>query len=156
MALLRARELFMSRFRPMLAQHNVSEQQWRVLRVLNEERYLDASEVAKRAAILAPSLTRIIRALKAMQLIETGPFDKDGRRVLIAISPAGAQLIRDILPESLAIYAEFDERFGSEKLEQLLNLLDELIEVPPDDFTGSERPVKRGAKNKNQQAKPRR
>ena len=36
MALLRARELLMERFRPMLSAHGVTEQQWRVLRVLHE------------------------------------------------------------------------------------------------------------------------
>ena len=34
--LLRAREAVMKRFRPMLKAHGLSEQQWRVLRVLNE------------------------------------------------------------------------------------------------------------------------
>src|SRR5262245_55114576 len=62
-ALLRAREAVMARFRPILAAHDVTEQQWRVIRVLGEESPLDASEVAERACVLAPSLTRIIRAL---------------------------------------------------------------------------------------------
>ena len=34
--LLRAREALMMSFRPMLAKHNFTEQQWRVLRVLGE------------------------------------------------------------------------------------------------------------------------
>ena len=36
MQLLRAREAVMQRFRPMLHQHGVTEQQWRVIRVLVE------------------------------------------------------------------------------------------------------------------------
>ena len=61
-ALLRARETVMHRFRPLLASHDLTEQQWRVIRVLGETSPLDASDVAERACILAPSLTRIIVA----------------------------------------------------------------------------------------------
>ncbi len=53
--LLRAREAVMSHFRPILAAHDVTEQQWRVIRVLAEAGMLDASEVAEKAFILAPS-----------------------------------------------------------------------------------------------------
>ena len=45
-ALLRAREAVMSHFRPMLAKYDVTEQQWRVIRVLAEAGTLDASDVA--------------------------------------------------------------------------------------------------------------
>ena len=38
MALLRARETVMARFRPMLAENDINEQQWRVLRVLDQPR----------------------------------------------------------------------------------------------------------------------
>src|SRR5262245_61859399 len=62
--LLRAREAVMSHFRPILAAHDVTEQQWRVIRVLFEAGTLDASEVADKASILAPSLTRMIRSLE--------------------------------------------------------------------------------------------
>lgn len=126
-ALLRAREVIMSKVRPMLAQHDISEQQWRVLRALNEVRYLDASEVSKRASILAPSLTRIIKSLETRRLLRSGRYDKDARRVLLTITPAGEKLIHRILPESRAIYQEIDRRLGPEKVEQLLNLIEDLV-----------------------------
>ncbi|MGO7998126.1 hypothetical protein ACC734_37775, partial [Rhizobium ruizarguesonis] len=52
-ALLRAREAVMGHFRPMLALHDVTEQQWRVIRILAEAGTLDASEMSERAFILA-------------------------------------------------------------------------------------------------------
>ena len=48
-ALLRAREAVMGNFRPMLADFDVTEQQWRVMRVLSEAGRLDASDLAARA-----------------------------------------------------------------------------------------------------------
>lgn len=132
MALLKAREVVMSEFRPMLAEHDVSEQQWRVLRALNEVRFLDATQLADKASILAPSLTRIIKTLEARKLIQSGRFDRDARKVLISITPLGEQLIHDILPQSRAVYARIDETFGREKVEQLLNLLEQLIDSAAD------------------------
>ena len=68
-ALLRARETVMSHFRPILAAHDVTEQQWRVLRVLAESGTLDVTELADKASLLAPSLTWIIKTLDERGLI---------------------------------------------------------------------------------------
>ena len=127
MSLLRGREAVMSRFRPMLARHNVSEQQWRVLRVLAEAGPLDASDVCERASILAPSLTRIIKTLVERQFITVGKFKDDGRRVQLSIAPPGSALIEELQPERQAIYDEIEARFGPERIEQLLDLLEALI-----------------------------
>jgi homoprotocatechuate degradation regulator HpaR len=128
-SLLRAREAVMARFRPMLARHDVTEQQWRVLRVLGEGAPSDASELAERACILAPSLTRIIRALEEREMITREKHGDDGRRVRLAIAPKGLALIGEVAPESRAIYAELETRYGAEKVERLLGLLNELADL---------------------------
>lgn len=137
MSLLRAREAVMAHFRPMLARHDVTEQQWRVIRVLGEESPLDASEVAARASILAPSLTRIIKALEDRKFIIRGKFEDDGRRVLLAIAPIGMALIEEVQPERQAIYSAIKERFGDQKVEQLLDMLEILIssEIAPNQIS---------------------
>lgn len=128
MTLLRAREAVMVNFRPMLLRHDVTEQQWRVLRILGEERQLEASELAERASILPPSLTRIIRALEERQLIHRDKVEGDGRRVLLSIAPAGIALVKALAPERRAIYRDLERRLGAEDTERLLDLLEELIE----------------------------
>jgi hypothetical protein len=62
-ALLRAREKVMGPIRAMLADVGVTEQQWRVLRVLAERGTLDPTEIADRSCLLMPSLTRILQTL---------------------------------------------------------------------------------------------
>jgi homoprotocatechuate degradation regulator HpaR len=126
MALLRAREAVMEQFRPMLSRHDVTEQQWRVIRVVAEAGKLDASEVAARASILAPSLTRMIRTLETRKFIKRRKDVNDGRRVILEIAPAGAALIDRASPESLEVYNRLEAKFGKLKLEALLDLLDEL------------------------------
>lgn len=118
----------MARFRPMLARHDVTEQQWRVLRVLSESSPLDATEVADRASILAPSLTRIIKTLEDRGFLAKGKFADDGRRVQLSITPAGSGFIAEISPERRVIYQDIEDRFGPEELERLLDMLDALIE----------------------------
>lgn len=128
MALLRARESVMARFRPMLAAHAVTEQQWRVLRVLRESSPLDATEVADRASILAPSLTRIIKTLEDRALIERRKAENDGRRTMLSMTDRGVALLDEVAPEQRAIYDDLVESYGKERLETLLDLLEELVE----------------------------
>jgi homoprotocatechuate degradation regulator HpaR len=128
-SLLRAREAIMSHFRPMLEAYGVNEQQWRVIRVLAESGKLDASEVAERAHILAPSLTRMIRAMAERGLILKARDEGDGRRVMLEIAPAGMDLLRRVSPDSARIYAGLEARFGKERIEELIDLLDELSKL---------------------------
>jgi homoprotocatechuate degradation regulator HpaR len=125
-ALLRAREVVMERFRPMLAAHDITEQQWRVIRILGEQGIIDASEMAEKAFILAPSLTRIIRTLEERGLLHKHKDENDGRRVLLEITPAGLEIIYKVTPESRLIYKQLEARFGAEKIDALLDMLDEL------------------------------
>ncbi|ENQ95420.1 homoprotocatechuate degradation operon regulator, HpaR [Brucella melitensis UK19/04] len=128
-ALLRAREAVMSHFRPMLAQHDITEQQWRVIRILAETDIVDASEMAERAFILAPSLTRIIRSLEERGIITKTRDENDGRRVLLQITPAGLAIIKEVAPESRLIYQMIEERFSRERIDQLLDMLDDLAAI---------------------------
>lgn len=125
-ALLRAREAVMEQFRGMLLVHGLTEQQWRVIRILEERGSIDASEMSERAFILAPSLTRIIRALEERGLITKRKDAVDGRKIILTITTAGRQIIEEVAPESGLIYEAIVRRFGQKKLNQLLDLLEEL------------------------------
>ena len=118
----------MAHFRPMLARHDITEQQWRVLRVLAETGPLEATELAGRASILPPSLTRIIKALEERRLITRNRVKDDGRRALLAITPSGVALIEDLAPERIAIYEAIEGRYGAEQYEQLFDMLESLIQ----------------------------
>lgn len=128
-SLLRARESVMLKFRPMLARHDMNEQQWRVIRVLGEAGELDATELAERALVLAPSLTRMLKALKARKLIALRKDRQDRRRTLVSVTPAAKALIGEISPESAAVYREIEAAFGKEEMERLLDLLEAVAKV---------------------------
>ena len=125
-ALLRAREALMLSFRPMLAKHNFTEQQWRVLRVLGEKGPSDAGKLASEACILAPSLSRIINTLIDNQYIEKQLDTHDKRKIILNISSHGVDTLEKIKPEYLTILKSIQRKYGEEKISNLLKLLSEI------------------------------
>ncbi len=126
--LLRARESLMMSFRPLLAKHNFTEQQWRVLRVLGEKGPCDAGNLATEACILSPSLSRIINTLIENNLITKKEDKLDKRRIILEISQEGILKLETIKPEYLAILKSIHKRYGEEKINKILNLLTEIVE----------------------------
>jgi homoprotocatechuate degradation regulator HpaR len=133
MRLLKAREAVMRKFLPSLREHDLSAQQWRVLRALMEKNERDASEIAQRCEILLPSLSRILQNLDGRGLIRRKPCGKDQRRSLISITARGRKLVNEIAPVSEERYDHIAERFGERKLAQLYELLGEFIDCMEED-----------------------
>ena len=133
MALLRAREAVMKKFIPSLRENDLSSQQWRVIRALNEEQGLDITELGDRCFLLMPSLSRIIRNLEKRILVTRSHSEADNRRSVISLTEAGEKLFKKIAPASVERYNLITEKFGYGKLELLYELLDELIEKIDDD-----------------------
>jgi len=127
MTLLKAREAVMRKFLPALREHELSAQQWRVLRALNEAQSRDASELAEQCAILMPSLSRILRNLQSRKLIRRKSCPDDQRRSLISITAKGRDLVEKISPQSEERYDEIARRFGEKNLATLYDMLGKLI-----------------------------
>ncbi len=125
MQLLKAREAAMARFRPMLRDHGLTEQQWRVLRVLAARPDIDAGDLARRAVLLAPSLTRILQHLEAQKLIRRKVDAGDQRRAAFRLTARGRSVFAAVAPDSERLYEAIAREFGAEKLTALYALLDE-------------------------------
>ena len=123
MELLKAREAAMARFRPMLRSHGLTEQQWRVIRALAAYDSIDASELARRSFLLAPSLTRILRFLEKEGIVDRASDLNDQRRSVFALTAKGRRVFAEVGPDSEALYAEIEGKFGIDRLESLYELL---------------------------------
>lgn len=124
MALLRARESVMRRFRPILAGHELTEQQWRVLRALvDADGPVSVGELAERTFLLGPSLSRMLVTLDERRLIVRTPGIGDARRADITISDDGIDLVARIAPESEAAYERIADALDDGELDQLYGLL---------------------------------
>ena len=124
--LLRARESVMAPIRKMLSHSDVTEQQWRILRVLLEHGASDAKSVAERACLLFPSLTRMAIAMETRGLISRKPDETDGRRLVLTITAKGRQVIESNLCEAVQIADDFKAKLGPDEYRRLIGLLQKL------------------------------
>jgi len=118
----------MAPYRQMLSKIGVTEQQWRVMRVLDERGRMDPKEIAEAACLLNPSLTRIMQLLEKKGLIARKGNPEDRRRVHVEITAAGREMLVAAQPESLEIAEKLRARVGQDKLDELLDLLNSLAE----------------------------
>ncbi len=128
-ALLRAREKVMGPIRAILADAGVTEQQWRVLRVLKEEGPQEPTQIAERACLLLPSLTRILKKLEDKGLILRRTAPNDRRRQIVEISEGGLQIIRANIARSMQQAERIRTKLGAERHDQLLDILGELHDL---------------------------
>ncbi|MFN7003233.1 MAG: homoprotocatechuate degradation operon regulator HpaR [Roseinatronobacter sp.] len=124
-ALLRSREATTRLFKPFIDSHDLTMPQWRVLRALAEAEALDAKTLAERCVILPPSLTRIFRCLTQRGLIAQVECN-DARRHMVRLTEAGRALFEEVVEESEPSYRRLAAAFGAERLDTLLDLLNEL------------------------------
>ncbi|MEM7270812.1 MAG: homoprotocatechuate degradation operon regulator HpaR [Pseudomonadota bacterium] len=122
-ALLRARERVMAPIREMLAASGVTEQQWRILRVLVEGGPQEATVLAARACLQAPSLTRIVQSMEKRGLVVRTRADDDRRKQIVAATDEGRAIIEVHLEEASRIAARYRERLGEDRYEDLLATL---------------------------------
>jgi homoprotocatechuate degradation regulator HpaR len=125
-ALLRARERVMGPIRKLLIDAGVTEQQWRVLRLLKEEGASEPTDISERACLLLPSLTRILQKLEDKGLIKRRCHPKDRRRQIVEITAKGEQIIQDNLTGIVQQADRMRAHLGPEKHETLLDILNEL------------------------------
>jgi len=128
MELMKAREATMALFRPMLRDHGLTEQQWRVIRALSESNGIDAGELADRSFLLAPSLTRILQHLESESLINRKQDASDNRKAVVHLSAKGRRLFEKVAPHSESLYEAIEDKFGATRLQKLYDLLSDLHE----------------------------
>jgi homoprotocatechuate degradation regulator HpaR len=125
--LLQAREAFMAHARPGLREHDLSDQQWRVLRVLGEHGVVETGRVAREAFILGPSLTGVLSRMERDGLIRRARDPQDQRRSVVEATAKGRRLVDRLSHSIEAHYAWMEQMLGKQKLTQLYALLDDVI-----------------------------
>ncbi len=141
MALLKAREATMRRFRPMLGAHDLTEQQWRVIRALaSMSAEPSVGELAEATFLLGPSLSRILVNLEGRHLIERTASAADNRSVTITLTDRGRKLFATVAPESETIYRSIEGSFSPQRLGHLLTELEALADSTTNDSSTEEAP----------------
>lgn len=127
--LLQARESVMAHTRPSLREHGLSDQQWRVLRVLGEHGTVETGRVAREAYILGPSLTGVLARMERDGLIRRERDPADQRRTVVEATPKGLKLVDKLSRTVEAHYEWMEKSLGKQKLAELYELLDQVIDL---------------------------
>jgi homoprotocatechuate degradation regulator HpaR len=125
--LLQARESLMAHTRPRLREHGLSDQQWRVLRVLGEQGSVETGRVAREAYILGPSLTGVLARMERDGLVKRERDPADQRRTVVEATAKGRRMVERLSHTVETHYRWLEQSLGKQKLAQLYELLDELI-----------------------------
>jgi len=129
--LLEAREAVMAHTRPSLRSHGLSDQQWRVLRVLGEHADeaagVETGQVAREAYLLGPSLTGVLTRMARDGLIERQRCPLDARRTVVRATAQGLAKVQALSQTIEAHYAWMEQALGKTKLQAMYELLDGLI-----------------------------
>jgi len=129
--LLQAREAVMAHTRPSLRSHGLSDQQWRVLRVLGEHAQevdgIETGRVAREAFLLGPSLTGVLARMERGGLIARERCPHDARRTVVRATQAGLAKVQALSQTIEAHYAWMEQQLGKDHLKALYNLLDGVI-----------------------------
>ena len=127
--LLQARESVMAHTRPSLREHGLSDQQWRVLRVLGEHGTVETGRVAREAYILGPSLTGVLARMERDGLIRRERDPADQRRTVVEATSKGLKLVEKLSRTIESHYEWMEKSLGKQKLAELYGLLDQVIEL---------------------------
>ena len=125
--LLQARERVINRFRPLLNAQHITEQQWRIVRLLLESGPLEPRQIGDACNISSPSLAGVLARMQNMGLIDRERFDNDQRRVRVSLSARSRALAERLAPKIEAVYSGIEARVGVEFMRRLYAMLDELV-----------------------------
>jgi homoprotocatechuate degradation regulator HpaR len=136
--LLQARESVMGRFRPLLNEHGLTEQQWRVIRALLSRGAMEPREIVLTCGISSPSLVGVLARMDDLGLVARRRMDQDQRRVEVTLTAASLALAERMAPRIDALYGEIEALLGEDFLDQLEGVLDALVERlgRPDEAAG--------------------
>ncbi|MFL0803612.1 MAG: homoprotocatechuate degradation operon regulator HpaR [Agarilytica sp.] len=130
--LLKAREGAVSCIKPVLTQHDLTEQQWRVIRELKKHGDLNAQKLARESGILSPSLSRILARFTDVGVVVRKVDKEDQRAQSIRLSAKGKRLHDKIFPKIEKQHKAMVKSVGNEKLSRLHDLLIHVSEKFPE------------------------
>lgn len=124
--LLQTREEIITRFRPILNHFGVTEQQWRILRILRFREPMEPREICDTCLFLSPSLAGVLARMEADGLVRKEKVETDLRRVLVYTTDKSRALVDAAMPLIAEQYRLLEEFMGEETVRELYTVLKKL------------------------------
>ncbi len=125
-ALLRTADVLRSRIEAALLPHQVSPEQYNVLRILRgaPDHSLPTLEIASRMITRAPNITRLIDKLVQKKLVSRCDHDSDRRVVVVKLTAKGLDLVNGISTTVNDLDAQGFAALSKAQVEALIEILD--------------------------------
>lgn len=127
MVLYRTLDAVMPRFRKIFNEFGLTEQQWRVLRVLWDEQALTLTRLAALTLIPPPSLVGIVDRMERAELVTRQRSEADRRKVNVVLTSQGAALEDEIMPRVASAYAELKRSVDADTWDRVLAGLNAIV-----------------------------
>ena len=132
MMLYRTLDAVMPRFRRIFNEFGLTEQQWRVLRVLWEHDAIAFRELSRLTLIPAPSLVGVIDRLARAGLADRRRSDEDRRNVYVQATTEGRALEQKVRPRVDQAYAKLRASVSPQEWEAVIAGLETISSVEED------------------------
>lgn len=126
--LLRAGSHLQRRLDRFFKQHELTRQQYNVLRILNgaEDKTLTCLVVRERLLEYQPDITRLIERMVTQKLVTRHQGEEDKRQVFVCLSKLGLKKIKSLEDELRSERENITKRLSPLNLKKLIELLGEL------------------------------
>lgn len=118
-------------FRRIFSHYGITEQQWRILRILWQEDGISQNEIAQRSLLPKQSLVGIIDRLQDMGLLVRKQSASDRRKSAIFLTKKAKKIEAEITPKVDQIYEELEKQLSPQQWDQLRKMLTHIAEHGP-------------------------
>lgn len=110
-----------------MAQHGLTDAQWKPLWMLQMGRATTAMELAREMSVDAGAITRMLDRLETKGLIERVRSETDRRVVKLRLTAAGEAVVEHVPHVLAAVNNDFLRGFSDKEFQQLHHLLDRMV-----------------------------
>ena len=113
-------------YRALFQEHAITDQQWRVMRALWEQKHLTSKQISEITLLPSPSLVGILDRLEKKGFVGRLRSVEDRRLVYIVPTQAGRKLQELMLPKIEQIHDRFMHQVTPDEWGELNRILDKL------------------------------
>ncbi|MDH3266042.1 MAG: MarR family transcriptional regulator [Gammaproteobacteria bacterium] len=126
----------MPRFRKIFNDFGLTEQQWRVLRVLWEHEAVTIKRLAELTLIAAPSLVGIVDRLERDEYVTRQRSQADRRKVNVVLIARGVALEEQVMPRVAKTYADLKRSVDANTWDVVLAGLQQIVTLQGNESGG--------------------